>query len=438
MPVSRIGFFLLPALLFSGPAAAQEAPADPLAPLVAEALEKSPELAAMAAAIEAARARVAPAGALPDPMVELSYENDGGPISLGEEPMTRLSLMARQAFPYPGKQRLAAEVASADARALDALRDRARLSVEAEVRRAAAGLAEARASRRLVEEQEAAWAAIEEVTRSRYAAGMGTQQDVLRTQAERTRLRQRSLREEAAVASARAELRRLLGRDPGEPGAIDALLSPSAGLAVPHAGEFLAAVAGKSPEVRRARLQAEREKLAGQLARRDLLPDFVASAGYMNRGSLPGMWQVGAGVTVPLWAGSKQRPRIVEAERSAEAAAATAEDLRRRVAARSEERLARLARLAEEIRLDRDVLLIQDRLSVEAALTGYRTGGTPFVTVLEALATQDADRRAAVARRAAFLRTLAALEELSPAPDGAGMTETVAAAAAPAGAAAGM
>ena len=37
----------------------------------------------------------------------------------------------------------------------------------------------------------------------------------------------------------------------------------------------------------------------------------------MNRGGLPLMWSASVGVTVPLWAGKKQRPLIVEAERLA-------------------------------------------------------------------------------------------------------------------------
>src|SRR5258708_27888689 len=79
--------------------------------LVAEALERNPDLAAAKHEAAASRARVASAGALPDPMLSVTYENDGTSFSLGVEPMTRLSFMAQQAFPFPGKLALAQKVA---------------------------------------------------------------------------------------------------------------------------------------------------------------------------------------------------------------------------------------------------------------------------------------------------------------------------------------
>ena len=89
-PSSR---WTLPAALAAGvlaiSAAAAEPPStNPVEALVAEALEKSPALAAARAEVAAARERVAPAGTLPDPMLSLAYENDGVSFSLGVEPMS--------------------------------------------------------------------------------------------------------------------------------------------------------------------------------------------------------------------------------------------------------------------------------------------------------------------------------------------------------------
>lgn len=380
--------------------------------LVAEALEKSPALAAARASVAAARERVAPAGTLPDPMLRLSYENDGSSPSLGEEMMTRLSFMAEQAIPWPGKLDLAARVAGADAAVAEAAVARVRLAIEADVRRAAARLLEAREARALTREQGETWERIESVARSRYAAGLGTQQDVLRAQAERTRLLQQARRDEGAARTAEAELRRLLLREPGTPLEVEGRLGDLRP-ASPDEADELARAEAQSPELDVARKSAERETLAIDLARRDLRPDLVASAGYMNRGSLPMMWAVGLGVTVPLFSGRKQEPRVREAEARLAAVRAAEADVRLRLRARTEERLALLAQLAEEARLDREALLVQDRLAVEAALASYSAGAVPFITVLEALSTEFSDRRAALARLAAFRVGEADLRERS-------------------------
>jgi cobalt-zinc-cadmium efflux system outer membrane protein len=381
--------------------------------LVAEALAKNPDLAAARHEAAAARARVSPAGALPDPVLSVNYENDGTSISLGTEPMTRLEFMAQQAIPFPGKLGLQERLAKADADRSATRPERVALSLEAAVRRGYATLVEARENLRLVDEQTEAWRQIEEVVRARYSAGMGTQQDVLRAQSERTRLLQQRRRDEAAVEGAVVEIRQLLYRPPGAPVPTERRLVPGESFAAPPADEFLKKTLDVTPELKEIALAKERSRLAEELARRNLRPDFVASAGYMNRGSLTFMWSAGVGVSIPLWAGKKQRPLIVEAQSLFEAASATEASLRRQALARTEERLIRIRQLGDESRLDSEALLVQDHLAEEAALSSYRTGAVPFVTVLEALSTSFTDRRGAVARLADLLRAEADLREFS-------------------------
>jgi outer membrane protein, heavy metal efflux system len=422
LPVRRIFRSIraggLAVLLTAGaalPLRAGEAPraADELAALVAEALEKNPELAAARAETAAATARVRPAGALPDPMVTVAYENDGAAPSLGTEPMTRLAFIAQQALPFPGKLDLAERVAAADASRAGTRPERVARGLEAAVRRSYADLLEAREDLRIVAEQLATWHDIESDLRARYAAGMGTQQEILRAQGEATRLLQQRRRDEASEKGAEAVLRSLLFRPAGAPIETSGRLAAAPLPAVPAAEPLLARAAAETPELKDAALATERARLAADLARRNTRPDFVASAGYMNRGSLPLMWSVGLGVSIPLWAGRKQRPLIVEAESLLESASAREISLRRQVEALTEERLVRMDSLVAESRLDAEAILVQDRLSVDAALASYRTGSVPFVTVLEALGTYFSDRRAAVSRRASLVRAEADLYEFS-------------------------
>ena len=379
--------------------------------LVAEALAKNPELAAARREGSALAARAPAAGVLSDPMLSVGYENDGTAISLGTEPMSRLIFGVQQAFPFPGKLGAAEKVANADAARTRFRPERTALALAGAVRRAHADLLEAREDQRLVDEQIDTWKQIDETIRARYAAGMGTQQDVLRAQSERTRLLQQRRRDQAAEEEAVAELRRLLDLPPDAPVAAAARLIPGAPLEVPDRDQALATALDGTPEIRDAGALRERSRLAADLAKRGTQPDFVASAAYMNRGSLPLMWSVGVGVSVPLFAGARTRPVVAEAEGLADSAATSEAALRALARARAEARLVRMRQLADEARLDSDGVLVQDRLSVDAALASYRTGAVPFVTVLEALGTFYQDRRAAVGRLAGFLRASADLKE---------------------------
>ena len=167
--------------------------------LVEEALARNPELTATRAVADAAASRVSSAGALPDPMVSLGYENDGAGISLGEQPMTRLDLHGAAGDSLPGEApprqaRSPRRTPSGPGRRPSGSPSTSPPSVK----RAYADLVEAREDQRLVDEQAGTWKWIEEVIRARYAAGLGSQQDVLRAQSEKTRLLQQRTRDVAA------------------------------------------------------------------------------------------------------------------------------------------------------------------------------------------------------------------------------------------------
>ena len=108
-------------------------PADPLLDaLIEQALAARPELARAQALVQADRERVPQAGALPDPMLEVGVQNDGfSSWEIGNAETSWYSIMATQSFPWPGKRRLAREVADLGAQGAEPAVERVRLSTEA-------------------------------------------------------------------------------------------------------------------------------------------------------------------------------------------------------------------------------------------------------------------------------------------------------------------
>lgn len=389
--------------------------------IVEEALARSPGLHALRDRLEAARARPAQARALPDPMLSLTYTNDGWSPSLGEMPMTTLALMGSQELPFPGKRGLRGDLASLAAAQAEQQLERGRLSVAASVRRAYYGLLESRTLVELIREQAALWGHVEALARTRYEVGQGVQQDVLRAQIEVTRAGQA---EAAQVAEGRmrlAELNALLDRPAEAP------LETSERLRLEPVAEplpeLLERLRGLSPELAEARLAVEAGGVAVSLAGKDFKPDFNVQAGYMNRGGLDPMWLAGVGVKLPVYRGrlhgaqAEAEARLRESERRLRAV-----DLTLRL--RTQERLAQLEGAATIARLFDGGVIPQGRLSVEAAVAGYQAGRIPFVGVLEALNALYADRSAHVRVLATHARTRASLEEAGLEPN----TETVSAA----------
>src|SRR3989304_3041393 len=102
----------------ASPAESRSAPqiTTPLKALVSEALQNNPEHQAARKEREAAQHRVAPAGALDDPMVEAGFINvPANSPRFDREDMTMKMIGLSQRFPYPGKRGLRQDVATKDA-----------------------------------------------------------------------------------------------------------------------------------------------------------------------------------------------------------------------------------------------------------------------------------------------------------------------------------
>ena len=382
-----------------------------LSGLIAEALDRNPDIATMRSAVVAARQRPAQARALPDPTVGMMFTNEGWSPSLGTMPDSSLGLTVSQDLPYPGKRRLRGRIAELEADEQAARLERARLSVAASVRRAYFDLLAARAVRDIAVEQGALWEQMEGVARARYGVGQGNQQDILRTQIEVTRVQQLVLGQEAEGEVQLAMLNRLLARPAGS-----SLSTDSSALRLAEPREAFAASLARarqiSPEVRAARTAIDRAQAGVDLARRAFKPDFAVQGGYMNRGGLDPMWQAGVAINLPL-ARARRRSALAEAEADLAAAVSRLEAVDLQLRFRTQERLAQLDAAGRISTLYTEGVIPQDRMSVEAAVANYQSGRVPFVTVLEAIATMYADRAGHARVLAASQATAAALEEAS-------------------------
>ena len=426
--------------LLPGPARGQaiaSAEDDPvLQALIDEALARNPDLHAAQSAIAAAQTATERARALPDPMVSVTYTNDGWAPSLGSMPMTTLGFMVSQPLPYSGKRDLRAGLAASQARQAEPVLERARLALEGAVRRAYYGLVLAREREALTAEQRELWRQIEVLARARYAVGQGAQPDVLRVQTEVTRIEQRAI-EQAAEAEIRlAEINRLLARPLDTP-----VVTPAALALVPlqqSADDAISSARAISPELKGAALAIETSTAAAAVARRELKPDFSVQGGYMNRGGLDAMWLAGVGVTWPFNKKARESA-VAEAEIRAKGGSHIVESMQLQLAYRTRERVTRAKAIEQLVALYDGGIVLQDQMTVEATMTNYQAGKVPFVSVLEAMTALYADRWARAGLVADHAKLRASLREAS-LDDGGGMAGAPASApgAARAGASSGM
>jgi outer membrane protein TolC len=175
---------------------------------------------------------------------------------------------------------------------------------------------------------------------------------------------------------------------------------------------MLAQAESVSPELKGARIARERDGQGLRLAERAGQVDWSVQAGYLNRGGLPGMWQAGFGLRLPLWRG-KVEAGVAEAQARVSGAEERFASTRLVLRLRTEERLLRARALEEGAVLYAQGLLPQARLAYESALRAYETGQGAFTAVLEALAALFRDRQADLRLRADHQIIEAGLAEAS-------------------------
>jgi len=384
-------------LMVAAHVAAQESEFEQMATLSSQALiaavvAQNHHLRALGAGVEAARLRIEPAIARPDPM--LSYTI--WPNSIGSNIGTRQGAQLSQAFRWPGKRGLTQTVSEQHVAMAVESRAAAQLTVVAAAKSA---FSEWHYLDRAIAINTSTQTLLSELIRiaeTNYASGRGLQQDVLQAEVEHVLLEQQRLVLDQQRRSLRATINELLNRAPDQPLPPPAPLAPPSRL--PGVETVRAATATTHPEIRRLEATLAAELTSAELEEKSSLPDLNAFIGYSDAwDEVDKRLQLGVSINLPI---GRSRRR---AERDAARA-----DARQTEHALEGQRITLLAALeaayaeVEESEVtfqlygQRLLPLAQDTL--DAAIADYQSGASEFINVINAerqkLATEQGRERA--------------------------------------------
>ncbi len=356
-----------------------DAPLD-RAKLIGAVLARNPSVAAAREGLRGALAEVEQARGLDDP--KIGYEV--APLSIAGDAPVGQAISVRQKLPFPGKRRLAGEVALAraevDAADLEAVRlELAQLASELyDDYYVAARALEINAH------HDQLLAEIKKSAEAQYVAGRAAQQDPIQAEVELAQLARERITLEAERDQIAAQLNGLLHRAPGAqlppaPASLTLVIAPAG-----TSAELQELALRRTPrrEAARARIRAGRTKTAA--AQRDFYPDVELMSSYNTMWDMPEhRWMVGLMIDVPIQRG-KRHAAVAQAE--AQTARARFED----------------ERLADQIRVDvdrayrkvteaesllsvlTDKLLPAARAQVDSARAGFTAAKNSFLAVVEA------------------------------------------------------
>lgn len=325
--------------------------------------------------VDAAEARILPAGALPDPMVGLRVEDaDVDVVTYG----------VRQTLPLWGKRKLARDIAFQEATGLREEHSAITLERLADAERAYVRYWHADATLQVVDRLIDLLSTIEAVARERYALGLAAQQDVIRAQVARSRMQSERIERIAVREEAVAQLNTGLGRP------VDAALNPPSAtptirLPIDSRDAGLTILRTQShPMLRAKNVMADAADDALELQRRQRLPDITIGFDLMQMGSRANGYELMFEVEIPLQRGAL-REREREASLRLDAARARIDQTLSSLEGRFGEVWARWSSAQARQRLYRDTLLPQTEANFSSALASYRVSEVDFATLLEAL-----------------------------------------------------
>jgi outer membrane protein TolC len=367
--VSSLLFFLTCNLVFADNAVPD------LDALVKEALSNNPDIRSSFQRWESAKAVIPQVQTLPDPKVAIGYRD-----AARQDVMYGLS----QEIPFPGKLSLKGEVAARRSDRIEQDYLATKLEVVASLKEVFYDLHFVHDSIRIFQQTKLLLQEFEKTANARYSVGQAAQQDVLRAQTEISRLLARLATLNQRRQSLHADINQILNRP------------PSGSLGIPEEVQFtpmrytLEELNGllekTSPLLQGRQRTVEQGNQAIALAKREYYPDFeVSGLGFRDPVIDTNGYQVMLNVKIPLYYATKQREGVNEAVAGRDAVSQDLQALRQELLARIRDNVAKAERAEELIKLLRDAIIPQSRLTLASAQASYAVGKVDFLTLLNSL-----------------------------------------------------
>jgi outer membrane protein, heavy metal efflux system len=375
--------WLTPAIAADGPALGSN-----LAGLLDYAHDHNPEFAASHFDADAAQQRVESASALPDPVLRTELlditnqgTNKGTSLLPSQVGGTRYTLM--QSVPWFGKRDLQREVAAAQVAQTNGQVTATWADLSSKIKSVYAQYYYLTGNEQLTSETLDLMTSLEKVAQTRYANGLGAQQEVIRAQVEQTGLRSELLDLENEQHHSQARLNSLLSRP-----AMAALAQPASLRRLPSPAQLDYAMLeqklrARNPQLLIADARIVSAEKSRELAYTDRYPGFTLGVAPTQSGNSIKTWDLMVEFNIPLQQGSR-RSREYESESMLAASGARKQALLNQMLADLSESISGLETARRTESLTTTQLLPQAELTYQSALTGYENGKVDFATLLDA------------------------------------------------------
>ncbi len=362
----------------------------------------NPNLAAAALDSEQAAAKIAPAGALDDPTLNLSRDQG----------FRQTLVSISQDIPLWGKRGIRTDVATAEADASRARERSVAKDIEERVKVTFAQYYEADHAIRVTRDIHDLLHAVSVTVRTRYSQGLVNQSDAIRAELEQTRLIVNLSALEEAEQTAKAKINALIARKADAPLAQPLVLRKTPSTASLSLDELMVRARGSNPMLAASRAEITGAEGERQLADKAWYPDVSVSVGVDALPNQSVQPMIGLGIKIPFYQSGVRREQARAATAKKGAAQLRLDGAMLQIESDLRSALAMLRRAEQTEDLIKTTLSQQSQTAYRSALASYQLGRGDLTPVLDA-AHQQLEIRLELLRVETEAQTaLAAVERL--------------------------
>ena len=353
--------------------------------LIAEARQNNLAIKTAERAMDTSRYGPAQASALPDTELMAQHFTVGSPrpfAGYSNSDFAYIGFGASQELPYPGKRSLRAKVAQHEIAISGAEKNGVVWDVLTRLKLAYFQLSASQQIVSVLEKSQQTAEQIEQASEARYRVGEGTQEDVLRSQLQRTKLLNELSMQRRETAQSQVVLKALLNREPNSP---DLIPDPLPMRHLPEPEMLLATLREKNPDLQTSTERIEQGQTAVELAKSEEKPDFGVQYMWQHTASNFRDYYMG---TFSIKLPNRSRVRAMEGEAKAKLAQAQAEKDSRLKQMQGDlgEQIAIAQTAEQQLKVYEDGLIPQSEAALNAGLAGYRAGKQEYQGLLASFA----------------------------------------------------
>jgi cobalt-zinc-cadmium efflux system outer membrane protein len=355
----------------------------PLSALLDEASRSNPDIQATRLGWQAATQVPSQISTLPEPQVTLQHFSVGSPrpfAGYSNSDFAYIGIGISQDLPYPGKLKLRGEAAQQDAAISRNKLEAVRRTILQQVKEAYYQIAYVQQTLEVLDRNGKLLEQLEKIADARYRVGEGSQQDILKSQLERTKLLREVAHHHELMNTQQALLRKLLNRPPGSP---DISTEPLVETPLVYTSdELLAKVRTENPEVASQQETVKKQSLQVEIARKDRYPDFSVQYMWQHTAEpFRDYYMLSVSARIPIYRRRKLNPEMTQAveelnrsRREYESQIQTAYfDVRNQYLAAET--------ASQMLKIYREGLIPQALAAYQSGLTSYQSGGVDFETL---------------------------------------------------------